>query len=522
MTAGAGDELLRIAEMYEADRLAAEGGCGEEALMEAAGRAVFDEITRRWAERPVTVLCGPGNNGGDGFVVARLLDAAGWPVTVGLLGPPAALEGAAGVNAARWRGETRALSAGLLDGAGLVVDALFGAGLARPLDGEPLAVVRELERLDAPCVSVDMPSGVHGDSGLVLGAAPHAEVTVTFFRRKPGHLLLPGRAHAGEVVVADIGIPDAVLSGIRPAVSVNRPGLWAGSFRWPRATGHKYTRGHALIAGGAAMTGAARLAARAARRVGAGLVTVAAGPECLHLYDADAPGLLTLPFATADEFAALLDDERKNAVLVGPGNGVNRTTHDLVLATAARRRALVVDADALTVFEDEPRRLFDALDGVPAVLTPHGGEFSRLFRVPGDRLTRTREAAGASGAVTVFKGADTVIAAPDGRAAINDNAPPDLATAGSGDVLAGLIVGLLAQGMEPFEAACAAVWLHGAAAGAFGPGLIAEDICDMLPRTLRRLKRGTVGGPARPARPRGGRRGPQGAARRRPEEGGPR
>ena len=481
-------ELLTVQEMYAADRFAVDSGISGERLMEAAGRAVADEIARRWPGRPVAVLCGPGNNGGDGFVVARILQEAGWSVKVGLLGARDSLKGDARVNADRWSGEIRPLGAELLGGAGLVVDALFGAGLVRPLEGVALAAVRAVDEASVPCVAIDVPSGLHGDTGQILGAAPHADLTVTFFRPKPGHLLLPGRVHAGELVVCDIGIPESVLRSIRPATSANQPRLWLNDFRWPRLADHKYSRGHALIAGGSTMTGAGKLAARAARRVGAGLVTVASSPDSLSSYAADAPGLLTLPFATAEEFGTLLDDGRKNAVLVGPGNGVNRTTRDVALTAASRGRCLVLDADALTVFGEAPDDLFDALRGAPSVLTPHEGEFSRLFDTTGDKLSRARKAAALSGAVVLLKGADSVIAAADGRAAINRNAPPALATAGSGDVLAGLIVGLLAQGMPPFEAACAGTWLHGAAANEFGPGLVAEDICEALPAVLSRLR----------------------------------
>lgn len=485
-------ELLSIAQMYAADDGAASRGVATERLMEAAGVAVATEIRRRWARRPVLVLCGPGNNGGDGFVVARLLTDAGWSVRVALLGALSDLGGDARLNADRWRGEIEPLGEDALAGAELIVDALFGAGLARPLDGPALDVVRRLADGEVPCVSVDIPSGVHGDSGLVLGAAVAADLTVTFFRLKPGHLLMPGRVQAGKVVVSQIGIPDAVLDDIGPDTFLNAPGLWQSGFPWPSLQDHKYTRGHALIAGGVAMNGAARLATRAARRVGAGLVSVASGPDALPVYAADAPGVLTLPFTTADEFDSLLEDDRKNAVLIGPGNGVNRTTHDIVLAAATRKRALVLDADALTVFGDAPQELFSAIRDTPCVLTPHQGEFSRLFRLTGDKLSRARAAAEKAGAVVLLKGADTVIAAPDGRAAINNNAPPGLATAGAGDVLAGLIVGLMAQGMPPFEAACAGSWLHGAAATAFGEGLIAEDICECLPAALTEL-RGLIG-----------------------------
>ena len=474
--------------MYRADAGAIERGVPGERLMEAAGKAIVDEILARWASRPVAVLCGPGNNGGDGFVVARLLAMEGWQVTVALLGERNRLKGDARLNADRWAGPVVPLSPAALDGCGLVVDAIFGAGLTRAPEGEAQAAIDAINRGEAPCIAVDIPSGVHGDTGTILGAAPQARLSVTFFRLKPGHLLLPGRGLTGEVVVADIGIPEVVLGDIAPRTFENRPELWLPRLRWPQLSDHKYSRGHAVIAGGTQMTGAARLAGRAAMRIGAGLVTVACRPEVLPIYAADMAGLLTTAVSTAEEFAAVLADERKNAVLVGPGSGVNRTTRDMVLAVLGAGKAAVLDADALTVFADEPADLFDALAGRRCLLTPHEGEFQRLFDDARDKLERARAAAARSGAVVLLKGADTVIAAPDGRAAINSNAPPDLATAGSGDVLAGIALGLLAQGLDPFDAGCAAAWLHGEAATAIGPGLIAEDLPGALPPVLRRLK----------------------------------
>lgn len=481
-------ELLTTGQMYDADRAAISAGSTGERLMEAAGGAVVAEIRRRWASRAVLIVCGPGNNGGDGFVIARLLKEEGWPVRLALLGERDALAGDARLNADRWDGDVLPLSVDVLDGAALYVDALFGAGLARPLDGVALEVISALAESEVPCVAVDVPSGVHGDTGMVLGRAVTADLTVTFFRRKPGHMLMPGRARSGEIVVADIGIPADVLVRVAPKTYANTPGLWLPDFPWPRAEDHKYTRGHAVIAGGTAMTGAGRLASWAARRVGAGLVTVAGSPEVLPHYTADAPGLLTLPFRTADEFAGILSDPRKNAVLIGPGGGVSRITHDIVLAAAGAGKTLVLDADALTAFSESPGDLFDVLRGASAVLTPHEGEFSRLFKMTGDKLTRAIKAAEMANAVILLKGADTVIAAPDGRAAINSNAPPTLATAGAGDVLAGTILGLTAQGMAPFEAACAAAWLSGDIATAFGPGLLAEDIYQGIPGSLARLQ----------------------------------
>jgi len=480
--------LLTVEEMYRADAAAIAGGVAGETLMENAGRAIADRIRHRWARRPVAVLCGPGNNGGDGFVVARLLAADGWPVRLALLGARDRLTGDAAAAAARWEGPVEALDASVLDGAEIAVDALFGAGLGRPLDGAAKAAIEAVNARGLACVGVDVPSGVHGDTGAVLGAAPRCVMTVTFFRRKPGHLLMPGRELAGEVSVADIGIPESVLAEIGPRLHANGPELWLDAFPWPGPADHKYRRGHALIGGGATMTGAARLAARGAYRVGAGMVTVASPPAAVPIYAAEMAGLLVSAVATAEEFAALLEDERKNAVLVGPGGGISRTTREMALAALRAGRATVLDADALTVFQDAPDELFGALRGAPAILTPHEGEFARLFgRADADRLSRALAASARAGAVVVLKGYDTVIAAPDGRAAINENAPPTLGTAGAGDVLAGFALGLLAQGMAPFEAACAAVWLHGEAAARFGPGLVAGDLPEGLPAILKGL-----------------------------------
>lgn len=471
------NELLRVSEMYRADALSIEGGIPGIELMERAGAGIADAIRARWSPRPVGILCGPGNNGGDGFVVARLLAADGWPVRLSLLGDREKLKGDAGLAAERWAGP---IVGDALDGAGLVVDALFGAGLARPLDGAAKALVERVNTAGVPVVAVDVPSGANGDSGLADGVAVRADLSVTFFRRKPGHLLMPGRRLAGEVVVVDIGIPAAVLGVIRPLGRANAAPVLPDL----QAEGHKYARGHAVVVAGNA-AGAARLAAIAALRVGAGLVTVAGPALTMTTLAPSLSSVMTKAVQGTPGLKALLADRRLNAVLLGPGNGISPMTRANVLA--ALDRPAVLDADAISAFRDEPETLFAAIRG-PVIMTPHDGEFGRVFDTAGDRLSRTLAAAKRSGAVVVLKGPDTVIAAPDGRYAINENAPPTLATAGSGDVLAGLCVGLLAQGMPAFEAACAAVWLHGAAAQEFGPGLIAEDLSGLIPAVLRALK----------------------------------
>ena len=487
------NELLTTGQMANADRLTIEAGVPAEILMENAGRAVAAATLALNRGREVLVLCGPGNNGGDGFVAARHLAAAGRRVRVASLGDPSRLTGDAAEMAARWTGAVEPLSADTIGNVGVIVDALFGAGLSRPIEGLVAAVVEAVNRSGLPVVAVDVPSGVDGTSGAIRGIAVRAARTVTFFRLKSGHLLLPGRELCGELKLAQIGIEDGVLEEIAPETYANGPRLWGDRLPRPRPQSHKYDRGHALVvSGGPWNTGAARLSARAALRIGAGLVTVASPTGALPSNAAHLTAVMLTEAEGVAGLARALEDARRNAVLIGPAAGVNEETRRRVQVTLGARRPVVLDADALTCFADEPAQLFRAISADadrPVVLTPHEGEFRRLFKdadiEAGDtRLERARAAARTSGAVIVLKGADTVVAAPDGRAAINADAPAWLATAGSGDVLSGMAVGLLAQTMPAFEAAAAAVWLHGAVACDFGPGLIAEDLSERLPAVL--------------------------------------
>ncbi|WP_430395305.1 NAD(P)H-hydrate dehydratase [Ferrovibrio sp.] len=472
--------LLTVAEMAEADRLAVASGVPSLTLMEHAGAAVADAVRLNYAFGPVLVLCGPGNNGGDGFVAARLLDRAGWPVRLVLLGERASLKGDAAAMAQQWRGLVLTPEQADFSACDVIVDALYGAGLSRAPEGKAAQLIAAANASGKPIVAVDLPSGLHGDDGRPLGLAIRADRTITFFRLKPGHLLLPGRVHCGAIALADIGISAGVLDSIKPRQARNEPGLWQALLPRPRLDGHKFARGHVLVRGGR-QAGAARLAARGALRIGAGLCTIAS-VDPLH----GPPDALM----HTDDFIVALNDPRRNALLLGPGNGTDAETRAAVLAALKTKRACVLDADALSVFADDPAALFAAIQG-PAVLTPHDGEFARLFpdiAAETNKLARARQAASRAKAVLVLKGADTVIASPDGFAVINDNAPPDLATAGAGDVLAGFCAGLMAQGMKPLMAASAAVWLHGAAASESGPGLIADDLPEALRPVLRRLR----------------------------------
>jgi hydroxyethylthiazole kinase-like uncharacterized protein yjeF len=479
--------LLTPLQMGDADRATKASGIDGFGLMEAAGGAIAVAVGARWVMRPVTVLCGPGNNGGDGFVAARHLADAGWPVKLALLGGRDKLSGEAAHAASLCKGPLAPFTSESLEGAGIVIDAIFGAGLSRPLDGKALAMVEALKISRIPVCAVDVPSGLDGASGMILGAAARAELTVTFFRKKPGHLLYPGRGLCGDVKLADIGISATVLDEIAPNTWENGPELWLNVFPWPPPESYKYKRGEVLILGGEAITGASRMTAEAASRAGAGMVTLAAPAKVWSVYATSLVNAIVRSFDGLREFEALLADKRRNVIGIGPGAGVGASTRQFVLAALATRRAAVLDADALTSFAEAPQDLFQAIVG-PCVLTPHAGEFMRLFHFDGDKLQRARSAAKQSNAVVVFKGPDTVIAAPDGRAIVNSNAPAQLATGGSGDVLTGFIAALLAQGMPPFEAAAAAVWLHGAAATEFGLGLVAEDLPSVLPRVLQKLK----------------------------------
>ncbi|HTK35187.1 MAG TPA: NAD(P)H-hydrate dehydratase [Caulobacteraceae bacterium] len=484
-------EILTVAEIQAADRTAMEAGTSGLLLMERAGAAVAEAVAARWSPRPVLVLCGPGNNGGDGYVAAVRLAEAGWPVTVAAARDPAQLRGDAALAAKGWTGEVRTLAkAEAPADEGVVIDALLGAGLARPLEAGVQAALRRATARGAPLVAVDLPSGLAGDTARPLGFVPQAALTVTFHAKKPAHVLEPGRSLCGEVLVADIGLPAAARGAA--GLWENTPALWARRLPWPDARSHKHKRGRlVVVSGNQWSTGAARLAARAGLRIGAGLVTLLSPLGALAVNAAQLEAVMVHPFETDAELQRAAAEA--DAAVIGPAAGINNATVLNLMALARTGAALVVDADALSVFHDNPQGLFSVLDR-DDVLTPHVGEFERVF--PGllaasaERISAAREAAVRAGSVVLLKGPDTVIAAPDGRAVVNTNAAPWLATAGSGDVLAGFVAGLMSQGMDSFEAACAGAWIHGETGRRFGPGLISEDLPDGVPAVLRGLWEG--------------------------------
>ena len=512
-------DLLTPIEMARADATAMAAGTPGCELMARAGAAVAEAAVRlalpgSRATPRIAVLCGPGNNGGDGYVAARLLAGRGFEVRVFALGDCARLSGDAAWAASGWRAAVDPLADFHPQGFALVIDALFGAGLARDLDGEALVAVQRVNAWrrssGGTVLAVDVPSGLDGATGQARGGVIEADASVTFFRLKPGHLLMPGRTFCGDLRLAQIGISPETLAVVQPSTFLNGPALWNHLLPRPAVEGHKYSRGHALVVSGPVHhTGAARLSAHAAARIGAGLVTIAGTGAALADHAAQLTSIMQAPCDDSVALAAILSDGRKNAVVIGPGLGLGAAARALVAAALrpGKGRALVLDADALTLVASDGEDLRCRIEafGGAVVLTPHEGEYARFTRymelevesesqphdskseAPLCRLERARRLAAATGAFIVLKGPDTIVAAPDGRASIATDLPPDLATAGSGDVLAGIIGGLLAQGMPTFEASSAAVWLHGRAGAHVGRGLTADDLPDALALALRDL-----------------------------------
>jgi NAD(P)H-hydrate epimerase len=454
------------------------------AVMKKASEAVCNIVGERFPNRSIIVLAGTGNNGGDGLLTAECLHKKGFDVKVYAL------------EASKMKGDAakalKACSVKILpvdvlnlEGNPVVIDALFGIGLNKSLPDEIVKLITTINAHKLDVVSVDIPSGVMPDSGRIAGAALQAASTVTFIAHKFAQVLMPAREFFGEVILADIGIP---IEAGEISSCINIPENWFKYYPWPKPSGNKYSRGHTLVAGGNKFKcGAAKLAANAALRSGSGLVTIICAEEDVPAYASDAYSLMT----TSDtQWSDLLQDKRVNSLLIGPGAGVNETIYNRVMQILKAKKSTVLDADALSVFAQKPEELFAAIES-PCILTPHGGEFERLFPELKDlpKHEAARKAAVFSNAVVIYKGYDTVIASPDGSLAINMNAPATLATAGSGDVLAGICTGLLAQGMPPFPAACAAVWLQAEAANIFGAGLISEDIIKTLPMALHQLEK---------------------------------
>lgn len=487
--------LLTPDEARKADTLAMKNGKSGVELMETAGRAVADTVvdyvgTPLELGGEIVVLCGPGNNGGDGFVAARHLDEWGYPVRVMLLGEPSDLKGDAAKMADKWQGVIGSTSNESINGAAVIIDSLFGTGLNKPVDGEVAELLTSANEADAFRVAVDIPSGLNAETGNVLGNCFQADATVTFFHKKPGHLVAPGRFYCGgadHVHVADIGVPSTVLSEMEPNHFSNEPSLWSNVYPFQGPASHKYDRGHLLVLGGKEPTlGASRLASLSALRVGAGLVTLAAPSESYPVQASALTDVMVRRFDSAFGFVGILADPRIGTVLMGPGAGVGEKTVELVQQAGVKKCNMVLDADVLASFIGRAEQLKSIADG-EVVITPHEGEFSRLFPkldIDGDRIAAARAAAKITGSIVVLKGVSTIVASADGRVSIASNGPSWLAVGGTGDVLAGLIAGLVAQGMPAFEAASAAVWIHGEAGMKAGRGLIASDLLDVIPSVL--------------------------------------
>ncbi|MEE9321678.1 MAG: NAD(P)H-hydrate dehydratase [Granulosicoccus sp.] len=508
-------ELLTADEMQVVDAYAARSGGDSYSLMQAAGRAVAVSVqTLPCDTRRVLVLAGSGNNGGDGVIAAEVLRQSG--IAVSLLRvrnecvkdyktPTKTVVTDADRAFAAWQGSTIGLelaAAGLttaieqlLDSADVIVDALLGAGLSRDIDGLLQQLIEAVNNASAHVMAVDLPSGLDGNSHVPQSTCVQADSTVTFFRYKPVHCLYPGRALCGRLELAQIGLTASMLSSISSDCRINHPDSWRDLLPLPALDGHKFQRGHVLVRSGPLQqTGAARLSASAALHSGAGLVTLASSTDALMVNASHLTAVMLAIANTDDDWQTVIADSRISALLVGPGNGRNKATRTAVHVALASGKSVVLDADALSCWQKASLPLLAALrsSASSVVLTPHAGEFERLFgdkdfvRLP-SKLHQAQAAAAETGAVVVFKGPDTVIAAPDGRTAININAPPWLATAGAGDVLAGIIAAFLSQDVDAYTAACAAVWIHGDAACEQDFPMTAESLIPAVSRTIAAL-----------------------------------
>ena len=422
-------EILTAAEMKNAEAAAMEQGVTGIQMMTAAGTAAVLAITKSFEPCPVLVLCGPGNNGGDGFIVAQHLKKAGWAVRVACMVKRNALKNDAALAAQKWDGDIEGLNSNLsVHQTGLIVDAVFGTGFDRVLEPELVILFDKIRTRKIPVVAIDIPTGVNATTGAVDPGALKAHSTITFCRKKTGHVLLPGKTYCGAITVADIGITDAMVASLNTACFENNPALWLKLFPLPNAESHKYTRGHAVIYGGEKRTGAACLAAAAAQKIGAGLVTITSPEKAWPVYSSYRASLMVDECNNTDDLKTILRDERKNA---GPGAGADDKLRQAVDAVLSLKKSGVLDADVFSAYQNNPKDLFAKLSP-RYVLTPHEGEFEKLFGVmEGSKPERTLKAAKTANAVVLLKGADTVIAAPDGMIVINTNAPPTLATAGS-------------------------------------------------------------------------------------------
>lgn len=480
-------EILTASEMKEADTATINGGTPGIRLMESAGIAVAENVKRHFESCPVLILSGPGNNGGDGFIAAAHLKKAGWPVRIACLVKSPALKGDAALAAKQWDGEVETLNSNLsLKDTKLVIDAVFGTGFSGVLAPELVTLFDKIRTKNISVVAVDIPSGIDSTTAAVAAGTLKSTLTVTFTRKKLAHVLLPAKIFCGDIALAHIGTGDDVIASLKTSVFENNSALWLQSFPLPDAASHKFSRGHSVVFGGQQRTGASCLAAHAAQRIGSGLVTIVTTPESHTIYQNFRASIMVGAWQSTDELKSILRDERKNAILIGPGYGVEALKKTAETALAFNKGG-VLDADIFTAYKDAPEKLFPHIS-TKYVLTPHEGEFERFFgALEGSKIERAQKAAKISGANVLLKGADTVIAAPDGTTIVNTNAPSTLATAGAGDVLAGMITGLIAQGMPPFMAAAAACWIHAESARKHGLGLTAEDIIFNISQTLNKI-----------------------------------
>ncbi|VAV90167.1 NAD(P)H-hydrate epimerase / ADP-dependent (S)-NAD(P)H-hydrate dehydratase [hydrothermal vent metagenome] len=483
--------ILTTKNCYQADKQAIASGITPVTRMENAGSGAAESITARYEKCKTLILCGPGANGGDGYVIARKLHEAGWSVDVMALTAPVAGSDAE-FMAQQCPVDASSRVRQLPTDIELIVDCLYGAGLNRALDADTTQLIHQVNQHKSPVVAIDLPSGIFGDSNGGFAPCIVADTTITFAVKKLAHVLEPERSFCGVVEVVDIGFPDGMISDMPEVALENSPCLWSQIPVQPGAQSHKHNRGRLWVGcGGHLQTGAARLAARAGLRIGAGWVMLGGSKKAMQVCAAHETSIVLQTRPKHQSMAKTLQTSPvPDCVILGPAGGIGARMRADILDVLRSGIAAVLDADALRVMSAEPEVFFE-LCNENTVLLPHEAEFLGLFpdlnQTFGHKINRVKAAASRAGCTVLLKGADSVIANATGRAVVNTKTSAWLATLGTGDVLAGMVGGLMAQRVGGMDATCAAVWIHGALGQNLGAGLIAEDLPNEIPNILKNM-----------------------------------
>ncbi|MBT3940232.1 MAG: NAD(P)H-hydrate dehydratase [Pelagibacterales bacterium] len=463
-------------------------------LMEKAGKLAAKNIDSLYTKRKTLILCGIGGNGGDGFIIAQELANKGWDIVTTIVGDQKVIKGDALKALNKLKLKLLNFNDINLDKTKLFIDAIYGIGLSRKINKKECIILNTINNHTAPIIAIDIPSGVDCNNGQILGFAPFCDLTITFSTLKAGHILLPGSEKINKIKVVDIGISKDIINKIEPNIKINNKNQWVKEINWPKIDDHKYSRGYSLVVGGSKkMTGASRLAAISAQRAGSGIVALASEKEAEEIYFISLTSQLVKSYKNIKEYNAIINESRIDSIVIGPGLDTGNKSILRIKSALKTNKRIVLDAGAISCFKDKLGILIKALSGKDAIITPHEGELKSILpNLSGSLISKALKAAKILDTIVVLKGATTVIASPNNEALVNPAGAKWLSTAGSGDVLAGIIGGLLSNKMKTYYAAAYGVWLHSEAGKYLGAGLIAEDIPKTLTKILKKIEKTNI------------------------------